>query len=162
MKHSKVPFYEAIEQHTPEPSYAIEYHIDVSQSNTMEAIAIILENVICMNSHTDTYPNEISVNNINGRLVLSWRPSIKMERCVYLNRRESFERLAKAAAAAIGKANTYGYLRYAEEVASELIIQQYSAHKSFESAAEMIQHFSYAPEIERFIILLYSDICQTI
>ena len=55
-----------------------------------------------------------------------------------------------------------GALRYAEEVASELIIQQYSAHKSFESAAEMIQHFSYAPEIERFIILLYSDICQTI
>ena len=128
----------------------------------MEALAIILETVIHLNSRTGIPPNGVSVKNIDGCLVFTWHPAPKIERSVYQIHQERFERLTKAAAAAIAKANTNNYLRYAEEVASELINQKYSVCNPFDSVTEMIRHFSYAPEIERFILLLDSAIRQAI
>lgn len=125
------------------------------KGNILQAIAIILDTLI--DSITDaSIPHEsFSVRSTDKALKLILKLPAVTNGNLYPEYSKRIHRIANAVATAMAQVYNAGYLRYSEEVAAEIIKQKYNLNHPFLSIEELLTHFSYSPEIQMFIRMLY-------
>ncbi len=109
---------------------------DFLKEMRMEAMAILLEFLIQQSG----MERAASVTYLGGRFLIT-------------GHRDTADRLSSCVDTVVRAVIEADYLRYAEEVASHLICQTYVRKRSPYGYYDLIDDYSYAPQIQKFIKL---------
>lgn len=110
---------------------------DFLKEMRMEAMAIILEFLTVRQGSTE---RSVFVTYFDGSFLIT-------------GHRDTADRLSSCVDTIVRAVIEADYLRYAEEVASHLICQTYVRKRSPYGYYDLIDDYSYAPEIQKFIKL---------
>ena len=108
-----------------------------SRENQMKAMAIILEFLTVKQGSTE---RSVFVMYFDGSFLITGHV-------------DTADRLSSCVDTVVRAVDEADYLRYAEEVASHLIFQTYVRKRSPYGYDDLIDDYSYAPEIQKFIKL---------
>ena len=108
----------------------------------MEAMAVILEFMVMKSGYTK---RPVSI-------------ALFGDRCLISDHGETADRLSSCIDTAVKAVIEADYLRYAEEVAAHLICQIHVRKRSDYGYRELLDDYSYAPEIQKFIKLTATHI----